>query len=175
MRHLEANGLRCVYVGDIRTGQDALALDQYGGAQVVITNPPYTRPLMHALIWHFARILPTWLLLETDWASTKQAAPFMPSCSDMVSVGRLCWIEGTTMSGKQNFAWYRFDARHSAGPILHTHGSAPMIAHMCAKCGKPYRPQRSDSRFCSDACRQHAYRRRLAVTKRNEHRDLSRP
>src|SRR5262249_20061992 len=50
-------------------------------------NPPYTRPLMHALIWHFARILPTWLLLETDWASTQQAAPFMPSCSDIVSVG----------------------------------------------------------------------------------------
>jgi len=117
VRHLESFGLRCAYAGDIATGQDALALDQYGGAQVVITNPPYTRPLMHALIWHFARILPTWLLLETDWASTKQAAPFMPSCSNIVSVGRLRWIEGTTMSGKQNFAWYRFDARHMAGPI----------------------------------------------------------
>ena len=102
VRHLESFGLRCAYAGDIATGQDALALDQYGGAQVVITNPPYTRPLMHALIWHFARILPTWLLLETDWASTKQAAPFMPSCSNIVSVGRLRWIEGTTMSGMQN-------------------------------------------------------------------------
>ena len=83
VRHLESFGLRCAYAGDIATGQDALALDRYGGAQVVITNPPYTRPLMHALIWHFARILPTWLLLETDWASTKQAAPFIPSCSNI--------------------------------------------------------------------------------------------
>ena len=78
VRHLESFGLRCVYAGDIATGQDALALDTYGDADAIITNPPYTRPLMHALIAHFARILPTWLLLETDWASTKQAAPFMP-------------------------------------------------------------------------------------------------
>ena len=78
VRHLESFGLRCVYAGDIATGQDALALDTYGDADAIITNPPYTRPLMHALISHFARILPTWLLLETDWASTKQAAPFMP-------------------------------------------------------------------------------------------------
>ena len=42
----------------------------------------------------------------------------MPSCSNIVSVGRLRWIEGTTMSGMQNFAWYRFDARHSAGPFF---------------------------------------------------------
>ena len=112
---------------------------------------------------------PTWLLLETDWASTKQAAPFMPSCSDIVSVGRLRWFEGTTMSGKQNYAWYRFDARHSAGPIFHAHGSAPVSSRvsLCAQCGKPYRPQRSDSRFCSDTCRQRAHRGRLAVTKRD--------
>jgi hypothetical protein len=42
----------------------------------------------------------------------------MPSCSDIVSVGRLRWIEGTIMSGKQNFAWYRFDARHSVAEVL---------------------------------------------------------
>ena len=41
--------MRCIYADDIATGQDALALDQYGGAQVITTNPPYTRPPMHAL------------------------------------------------------------------------------------------------------------------------------
>jgi hypothetical protein len=102
--HLESFGLRCVYAGDIATGRDALALDTYGGADAIITNPPYERKTMHALIAHFARVLPTWLLLETDWAYTKQAAPFMPWSSDIVSVGRLRWIEGTSMSGKQNFA-----------------------------------------------------------------------
>ena len=166
VRHLESFGMRCVYSGDIATGQDALAVDQYGAADAIITNPPYTRSLMHALIEHFARILPSWLLLETDWAATKQAAPFMPTCTDIVSIGRLRWIEGTTMTGMQNFAWYGFDARHSVGPRFHAHGSVPVSSRvsLCAQCGKAYRPQRSDSRFCSDTCRQRAHRGRLAVT-----------
>jgi hypothetical protein len=169
VRHLQSFGLHCAYAGDIATGQNALALDTYGNADAIITNPPYERKTMHALIAHFARILPTWLLLETDWASTKQAAPFMPWCSDIVSVGRLRWIEGTTMSGKQNFAWYRFDARHLAGPVFHAHGAlpGPSRVSVCAACGKHYRSQRSDSRFCSDTCRQRAHRGRLAVTKRD--------
>ena len=164
--HLESFGLRCVHASDIATGQDALALEAYGDADAIITNPPYTRPLMHALISHFARILPTWLLLETDWASTKQAAPFMPIVLRHRVMGRLRWFEETTMTGKQNFAWYRFDARHSAGPRFHAQGSAPVSSRVswCAQCGKAYRPQRSDSKFCSDTCRQRAHRGRLAVT-----------
>ena len=47
-----------------------MALDSYGDADAIVTNPPYTRPLMRALIGHLVRILPTWLLLETDWAFT---------------------------------------------------------------------------------------------------------
>jgi hypothetical protein len=166
VRHLELHGLRCAYAGDISTGRDALALEQYGDADVIITNPPYHRPLMHALIQHFMRLLPTWLLLETDWASTKQASPFMPCCSDIVSVGRLRWIAGTTMSSKENFAWYRFDACHLAGPIFHAQGLVleSSRSRLCAQCSKAYRPQRSDSKFCGDACRQRAHRERLAVT-----------
>src|SRR5215471_5351361 len=71
VRHLESFGLACVYAGDIRTGQDALAVQSYGAADVIITNPPYTRDLMHRLIAHFSRIAPTWLLLESDWVQTK--------------------------------------------------------------------------------------------------------
>jgi hypothetical protein len=166
VRHLEGHGLRCVYAGDIATGQDALALEQYGDADSIITNPPYQRPLMHALIEHFTRILPTWLLIESDWAYTKQAGPFMPSCSDIVSVGRLRWIEGTTKSSMENFAWYRLDARHVVGPIFHARDSALVSSRvsLCSQCSKAYRPQRSDSRFCSDTCRQRAHRGRLAVT-----------
>ena len=84
VRHLESFGLRCVWQGDIRTGQDALAFDQYGGADANITNPPHTREVMHRMIAHFQRIKPTWLLLGCDWASTQKAAPFLCSCSDIV-------------------------------------------------------------------------------------------
>src|SRR5262249_6637221 len=76
VQHLEFFGLRCVYRGDIATGQDALELDSYGAIDAIITNTPYERKLMHALIDHFQRIAQPWLLLELDWTATKQAAPF---------------------------------------------------------------------------------------------------
>ena len=47
------------------------------------------------------------------------------SCSDILPIGRQIWIPGTTMHGKDNAAWYRFDARHGAGPIFHPFRSAP--------------------------------------------------
>jgi hypothetical protein len=166
VRHLESCGLRCVYQGDIADGRDALATVDYGDADAIITNPPYTRPLMHALIQHFARVLPTWLLLESDWAHTKQAIPYLGSCTDIIALGRFRWIPGTKDSGKDNYAWYRFNVRHRAGPVFHPFRSALVSprSRLCAQCGKPYRPHRSDSKVCSNACRQRAYRERLSVT-----------
>jgi len=160
--------MRCVYAGDIRSGQDALALDYYGAADAIITNPPYTRELMHRLIEHFQRIAPTWLLLEADWASTRQAAPFMASCSDIVAIGRVKWIEGSKHTGKDNHAWYRFDIRHKNGPFFHARDQSAVISSrrtgVCEQCRKAYEPQRSSSRFCSQTCRQRAHRNRLSVT-----------
>jgi hypothetical protein len=166
VRHLESHGLRCTYQGDIATGQDALAITDYAGADTIITNPPYTRPLMHALILHFQAIAPTWLLVEQDWCATKQAMPYLRTCSDILPIGRLRWIAGTEHTGFDNFVWCRFDVRHGAGPVFHPFRSALLSprSRQCAQCGKPYRPQRSDSKVCSDACRQRAYRERLSVT-----------
>ena len=163
--HLESFGLRCVYAGDIRNGQDALALDDYGAADVIITNPPWSRDQMHRLIAHFQNIRPTWLLLDADWAHIKQAAPFLPSCSDIVAIGRVKWFPGSKYTGKDNCAWYRFVANHAGGPIFRPKGSAPESRfRLCEHCRKPYEPQRSSSRFCSQACKQSAYRNRLSVT-----------
>jgi hypothetical protein len=160
IRHLESFGLRCIYTGDIATGQDALGLDNYGMIDAIITNPPWKRPVLHSLIEHFHKIAPTWLLIDQDWAATRQAVPYLGSCTDILAIGRLTWIEGTKDSGKDNNAWYRFDARHVAGPIFHPFRSVPSRAVLCAQCGKPYRPRRSDSQFCCNACRQRAYRER---------------
>src|SRR6186997_1595514 len=169
VRHLEANGLRCAYAGDILTGQDALALDRYGEADAIITNPPYTREPMHRLIAHFQRIAPTWLLIDYDWSATNQAAPVMPCCSDIVILPRLKWFEDSKDTGKDNHAWYRFDARHSGGPVLHnTRGQGEVMpsrrVKVCEQCRKFYEPQRNSSRFCSEACKQRAYRKRVSVT-----------
>jgi hypothetical protein len=154
VRHLESFGLRCAHVGDISTGQDALALDYYGAADAIITNPPYTRDLMHRLIEHFQRIAPTWLLLETDWVSTLQAVPYLGHCSDIVTIGRVKWIEGSKHTGKDNHAWFRFDAAHNGVTAIHRRGHSPGIkairrAGICEQCGKGYEVQRSSARFCS--------------------------
>ena len=173
VRHLESHGLRCVYAGDIATGQDALTLNSYGDADSIITNPPYDtdnrRRLMHAMILHFQRIAPTWLLLHFDWAANEHAAPFLRSCSDIVVLPRVKWIKGSKGGGMENHAWYRFDSRHTRGPVLHNNrGKGEPIpsrrTRICEQCRKPYEPQRSSSRFCSQACKQHAYRQRLSVT-----------
>jgi hypothetical protein len=164
VHHLESYGLRCVYAGDIATGQDALVSDGYGEPDCIISNPPYVRPLMHALISHFQCIAPTWLLLEMDWSSTKQAAPFLRACSDIVAIGRVKWIPESKFTGKDNFAWFRFDARHPSGPVFHWRDRPDVMrprAGTCVQCGATHQPRRSDSRFCSNACRQSAYRERV--------------
>ena len=129
VRHaLESFGLACAYQGDIRTGQDALGINHYGAADAIITNPPYTRDLMHRLIEHFQRIAPTWLLLETDWVSTLQAVPYLPHCPDIVTIGRLKWIEGSKHTGKDNHAWFRFDASHRGATAIHRRNQGGEIA-----------------------------------------------
>lgn len=101
----------CIKSSDIQTGTDALILEEgyFIGADCIITNPPWSRNLLHPMILHFSKHKPTWLLFDTDWAHTKQSSEYMKYCTHIVSVGRLIWIEGTKTSGKDNCAWYRFD------------------------------------------------------------------
>lgn len=115
VNRLEQCGLVCNYYSDIERGHDALEAKHFD-ADAIITNPPWTRAILHPMIQHFQSIAPTWLLFDADWAHTKQAAPYLPHCSHIVSVGRLKWIEGSKNTGKDNCAWYRFDARHATGP-----------------------------------------------------------
>src|SRR3954447_22080785 len=62
VRYLESFGLCCTYAGDIATGQDALDCDCFGGVPI-ITNPPWTRKVLHPMIEHFMQSAPfAWLL-----------------------------------------------------------------------------------------------------------------
>ena len=123
---------------------------------------------MHGLIEHFQRIAPTWLLLDTTGWRPCRRCRYLPHCSDIVTIGRVKWIEGSKHTGKDNHAWYRFDVRHKGGPVFHRRDQGEVIpsrrTRVCEQCGKRYEPQRSSSRFCSPACKQRAYRKRLSVT-----------
>jgi hypothetical protein len=147
VRHLEGFGLICVAAGDIATGQDALALGSADLArcEAIITNPPHRRDVMHALIRHFLGLgAPAWLLLDWDWAANRQAAPYLPACSDIVPIGRLKWIAGSRDTGKANYAWYRFEGQHVTGPRLHPRG-AVAVTRLPQGPGKRPETQRSNA------------------------------
>ena len=67
--------------------------------------------MLHPIIMNLQWQLPTWLLFDADWAHTAQARGFRGSLRKIVSVGRVEWFPGTGMTGKDNCAWYLFDAR----------------------------------------------------------------
>ena len=73
-----------------------------------ITNPPWTRELLHPLIDHLSSILPTWLLFDADWIHTKQSSEFIKRCAKIVSIGRVKWIPDSKYSGLENCCWYLF-------------------------------------------------------------------
>lgn len=82
----------------------------------IITNPPWSREILHPMIEHFSAMRPTWLLFDADWMHTKQAAPYMRWCRKIVSVGRVKWIPHSPHTGKDNCAWYLFDQSTTGKP-----------------------------------------------------------
>lgn len=131
-QNLEGLGHTCVAATDIEPQDervfkmDAMTATREDvdatGASHIISNPVWTRPILHAMIEHFGRMRPTWLLFDWDWICTGQeamarkhgvmnGAQLREYCHLVAPVGRLRWIEGTKMSGKDNCAWYLFDFR----------------------------------------------------------------
>jgi hypothetical protein len=76
---------------------------------IFVTNPPWARPALHAIIANVSDQAPTWLLLDGEWIHTKQAIPFMPRLRAIVSVGRLKWIPGSPFTSKDSCVWLLFD------------------------------------------------------------------
>lgn len=115
------------YLGDTNPGrgdivcQDALSwnISERPKRRIsyIITNPVWTRPVMHEMIVRFSSMRPTWLLFDADWAHTDQAAPYRHLCQKIVSVGRVSWM-GNGVGGYDNCAWYLFDARHQGATIF---------------------------------------------------------
>lgn len=132
---LEKHGMSCLQMADIDPKRndierrDALGdIDTSVGwyedsCDFIITNPPWSRPLLHPMISEFAGEKPTWLLFDADWMHTIQANPYLKFCHKIVSVGRASWM-GNGVSGMDNAAWYLFDK------------STPVIAELPAFVGR---------------------------------------
>ena len=125
--HLQKFGLVCSYRADITLGVDALVYPPHGEFDAIITNPPWSRHLLHPMIELFQGIAPTWLLFDGDWAYTKQAVPLLDQCSHIVAIGRIKWIPGSPHTAKDNAAWYRFHLRHTGGPKFYGQEDNPKL------------------------------------------------
>lgn len=111
--HLEKHGYKCDRASDIKSrSHRAINMDAFETrfihSDMFITNPPWSREILHPLIMHLSDIAPTWLLFDADWMHTKQAIPFQERCVKVVSVGRVSWL-ANGVSGFDNCAWYLFD------------------------------------------------------------------
>ena len=103
----------CVYRCDIRQTvgssfvKNALNLteEDVENANVIITNPPYDKPMLLPLIDHFISLKPTWLLLPSDMMHNIYFAPYVRKCRTIISVGRLYW-QPNKVRGKSNFCWF---------------------------------------------------------------------
>lgn len=118
IQHLESIGLECSAAYDIKPLKSKYVIKKCNvlaekfhiprKTDYVITNPPWTRDILHSMIITFSDLLPTWLLFDSDWIHTSQSSPFQSRIRKIVSVGRLRWIPGTKMTGKDNCCWYYF-------------------------------------------------------------------
>lgn len=118
---LTAAGHKCVWATDTAPARDdvrladALTLRDIS-ADMFVTNPPWTRTILHPLIDHLSSMLPTWLLFDADWGFTKQSAGLIHRCSKIVPIGRIKWIPDSKYSGMDSCAWYEFLPGHTIGP-----------------------------------------------------------
>lgn len=120
---LEGGGHVCTWASDDAPERDdvvresALDLDwDHIDAEMVITNPPWTRSLMHPIIDRLSARMECWFLFDADWAHTKQSSELIKRCSRIVSVGRVKWMPDSSHVGKDNCCWYEFLPGHTQGP-----------------------------------------------------------
>jgi hypothetical protein len=111
-----APNLACVAAYDVepqhpfvgKANASLLTDEQLSHADVVITNPPYTKEVLLSIMQHILPKKETWLLLPADMMHNKYMAPFLNQYGWMIiSVGRLYW-EPNKVKGKDNYAWYVF-------------------------------------------------------------------
>lgn len=113
---LECRGAVCAKSFDLEPDAvhieklDALSVDYTEiEADYIITNPPWTRSILHEMIVLFSDAKPTWLLFDANWLNTAQARSFRDRLVAYSPTARLKWIEGSKYSGKDDTAWYLFD------------------------------------------------------------------
>ncbi len=116
--HLEgSNPLVCILAMDIEPQQDwivkgdasLLKEEHLQNCDMIITNPPFSWSLLKPLLDRWLPLIPCALLLPADFMHNIRFQEYLKYCSKIISIGRVKWIEGSKMSGMENYCWYFFD------------------------------------------------------------------
>ena len=121
---------RCTFAADIIARvpgvdeQDALTIKAWPDMPSIwITNPPWPLggkrgdPAL-SIIRHLCQLAPTWCLLPWDFAANDYFRHASAWCVEIVPIGRVSWM-GNGTAGKDNCAWYQFDARNRRNTVVH--------------------------------------------------------
>lgn len=124
IKQLSSAGMVCELATDIEPQArgimraDAFKLKPKG--KLIISNPPWTREILHKIIEHFVQENDLWLLFDAAWPQTKQSVEILDRyCTDIAAVGRLKWFEKGDHREKghdpmDDCSWYRF-SRNKTG------------------------------------------------------------
>lgn len=134
IKHIESNTLgECVWASDIDPDEDSeedieildglsLTAEHVSHADLIITNPPWSRQkkdgyILHRLIEVCANLKPTWFLVDSNWVNTIQSKPFVDKyLTDILPIGRVKWFGD--MQGKEDASWYRFDKNKTSPTVF---------------------------------------------------------
>ena len=138
IRHLSDlwPGGRPIWASDIQPdgpGIDEMAVSEIrpqvcDEVDLWITNPPWPKTGQNgdpaiSIIRHLAKIAPTWALLPWDFAANAYFGRLAEMCSEIVPIGRVSWL-GNGTPGKDNCAWFRFDACNRFPTVIRARGAA---------------------------------------------------
>ena len=147
-------------------GVDALQARLPAGVRSVVTNPPYRRDLLPALVEHWLSLLEPvggqlCLLLRSLWGESQRGQASTskhPAYAGRIKLpGRIRWLEGTDEdkggSPQHEHCWVCWDwSRDMAKTPFEISAGDPRLQG-CAVCGTPLDGRRRHAIVCSNRCR----------------------
>jgi hypothetical protein len=117
IEHLVSAGHRCAGAYGLPEHDARSHRYRLEPTDVFITNPPWSRPILHEIVVNLSDQAATWLLIDFNWLARRQAGPYLPRLRKVVIIGRVKWIEDSPFTGKDDSVWCKF-TRPSAEPAI---------------------------------------------------------
>lgn len=80
--------------------------DLAGPIDMWIVNAPWRRGHLFVILENLISIAPCWMILPATFTGSRNSAPYMKRCTDVLPTGPLNW---NGHHGRQHFSWFRFD------------------------------------------------------------------